>query len=132
MSFSFTAVDAELEAVLKAALPEWKIQDAANGSAANPLVPVLSYLQTDVSEEWPGTGLMAEDYFAVSFELVLSVPEKDLIKGSKRLMSLLPLLFRALRGITDLQYDAAKKAVDAAGPFYTIPVLTLTQYSEEE
>jgi len=126
MSFNFETVDADLGAVLKAALPDnWRVLDAAMGAPVNALTPTLTYLQTEVSPDMPDGGRLADDYYVVSFLLDLAVPEKDLIKGGKHLMTLLPQLYRALREVPDLDYDSATKAVDGV-PYYRITISVLT------
>ena len=131
MSFDLATVAADLEERLAQTLPGWAVRNAELTAKTNSLAMLLTYEQLNVSCEFKGQRL-TPNAVMVDFQLVLSAPETDPIKGSSRVFDNLPQLCRALDAMDDLIWSVAEKGRDNAGTFSTIPITVIAEYAQSE
>ncbi|MDT0142792.1 hypothetical protein [Microbacterium sp. PRC9] len=132
MSSSFESVTADLEAYLKAELPTtWKVLDGSVG-LGNTTGLVLTYGLTGFSNKSFG-GQLPLTQFAAEFDLVLSTPERDLVKAQARLLPALPLLLKALDEAIGISWENVEKAItDAGETWFRIPIQVLVSTANSE
>lgn len=127
MSSELTTVLADLETFFKETVPtNWLVSNAETLGKTKTRKVVLTFEQLDVSQEALGTDL-PQGWVWVTFQLVLSTPETDAVKGLSRLTTELGKLLQVLDASPELVWgpDAVRTRLDTGESAYIIPLAVL-------
>lgn len=126
MSSELVSAAADFGAFLKEQAPsEWRVVNAEKLTGKTSGI-VLSYEQLDVSQVAEGQAL-PEFWTWVTFQLVLSTPETDAVKGLLRLTQELSPLLQILDASPDIKWgpDATRTRLTSGESAFIIPVAFL-------
>lgn len=133
MSSNLRTVKADIEEFLKETVPStWLVLDAETAGKNRLTKVALTYEQLDVSIEALGQQL-PQGHLWVTFQLVLSTPETDAVKGLLRLTNALADLLLILDESPEVRWTDATLTRLATGEMaYVIPIALLAINSPEE
>lgn len=127
MSSELVTAVADLDAFLvEHCPPAWRVLNAEKLGKAKSTKPVLTFEQLDISQETLGQQL-PEGWLWATFQLVLSTPETDAVKGMARLTTEASTLLQILDASPDLRWgpDATRTRLDTGESAFIIPIALL-------
>lgn len=128
MSSNLRTVKADIQEFLETVTPNnWLVMDAEKVGSQKLSKIGLTYEQLDISAEALGQELPS-GWVWVSFQLVLSTPETDAVKGIERLTGVLADFLLILDASPELRWtDATRTRLDTGESAYIIPIALLAE-----
>lgn len=131
MSSNLRTVKADLQAFLETVAPSgWLVLDAEKAGTNKLTKVAVTYEQLDVSIEADGQPL-SPGWVWVTFQLVLSTPETDAVKGLLRLTNALADLLLILDASPELKWtEATRTRLTTGESAFIIPIALLAENAE--